>query len=115
MEQGVYFIGNDNTYDLAVAFLNSLRTFEPLIPVCFIPYDSQIENIIELKHRYNVTVWDDDATLLRCDAISERFHGRTCGQYRKLAIWSGPYQRFVYLDIDTVLLSRLELPFTLLD
>jgi hypothetical protein len=115
MEQGIYFIANDNTFDLAVAFLNSLRTFEPLIPACLIPYDTHIRNIIDLKHRYNFTVWDDDAELLWCDAISERFHGRSCGHYRKLAIWNGPYQRFIYIDIDTVVLSGLELPFTLLD
>jgi hypothetical protein len=115
METGIFFIANDTMYDLAVAFLNSVRIFEPLLPLCFIPYDNSCARIKELARKYNFTVFSDTALLHACDEISSRFHGATLGQYRKLAMWEGPFSHFAYLDTDTVLLSHMQVPLQLLD
>jgi len=113
-ERGLYFIANDATYDLAVALLNSVRTFEPLMPICLIPYNRNYGRILALKSIYQFSLWEDQAALCWCDEIGERFHGATLGQYRKLAMWNGPFQEFAYLDVDTVLLSGLDVSFSLL-
>ncbi len=112
---GIYFIANDFCTDLTIAFLNSIRAVEPTRPLCLIPFNDQCQQVKSLASKYNFTVWDDDAALRRCDAISERFHPRTIGQYRKLCMWDGPFDKFVYIDIDTVLLTNLDKPISLLD
>jgi hypothetical protein len=111
---GIYFIANDKTYDLVIAFLNSVRVFEPLLPLCLIPYDSDCDRVADLASAYNFSVWTDDDILRRCDKVSRYFHLNTIGQYRKLAVWEGPFDEFAYIDIDTVLLSRLEFGLRLL-
>ena len=112
--RGIYFIANDAIRELTIAFLNSVRTFEPQIPICFIPYDDHCEQVVGLQSTYDFTVWAEHSALRWCDAISERFHGTALGQYRKLAIWNGSFEEFVYFDADTVLLSGLDLIFGLL-
>jgi hypothetical protein len=112
---GIYFIANDRILDLAVAFLNSVRTFEPQIPISLIPYDGDHGNLIGVAREYQVDLWEDNDLLARCDDISRRYHGTVSGQYRKLAIWNGPYDRFAYLDVDAVLTSSITVPLTLLD
>lgn len=112
---GLYFIANDVVYDLTVAFLNSVRTFEPFLPLCFIPYNDDVGKIVSLGDRYQFTVWTDDSALKRCDALSRRFHGRVSGHYRKLVIWGGPFERFAYIDVDTILLTNLDTPLAILD
>jgi hypothetical protein len=108
IKRGLYFIANDTTCELAIAFLNSVRTFEPLLPICFIPYNREYQQIAELAGRYHFSVWQDGAALDRCDEISKRFHHAVLGQYRKLCIWHGPYRQFSYIDVDTVLLTPLD-------
>jgi len=111
---GAYFIANERVRDLAVAFLNSFRTFEPELPLCLIPYDSQFEGLLSLSAEYGFSLWSDAALLERCDDISRTFHSNTLGQYRKLAMWEGQYDNFAYIDVDTVLLSSLDQVFPLL-
>jgi hypothetical protein len=111
---GIYFLANDRVLELSIAFLNSVKTFEPELPVCFIPFDSDIGSLLRLSEDYGFSVWSDGSVLQRCDAISRQFHSDTLGQYRKLAIWEGQYEQFVYIDVDTILLSSLEAIFPLL-
>jgi hypothetical protein len=112
---GLYFIANDHVYDLAIAFLNSIRIYEPLLPLCLIPYNDHSAQIVALANEYQFTVWQDRDTLRRCDAISKQFHGAVLGQYRKLAIWEGLYDQFAYIDVDTVLLNGIDIPLKMLD
>jgi len=111
---GIYLIANDRMYDLAVALLNSVRTFEPTISVCIIPYNDEYSKIRSLAFRYGCSVWTDHDLLHRCDAIGEAFLGFKSGQYRKLALWDGPFDYFAYFDIDMILLNSLEIPFACL-
>jgi hypothetical protein len=52
--------------------------------------------------------------LERCDAIGKPFHNERIGQYRKLAIWAGEFDEFVYIDCDTVILHPVDFVFNLL-
>jgi len=112
---GVYFLSNDNMYDLTVAFLNSFRHHNPDLPLCLIPFNDNIEKISRLKDTYDFFVYDNATLLTRCDEISTQFHDRVLGAYRKLAAWEGPFERFVYIDVDTVLVSNIEFVFPWLE
>jgi hypothetical protein len=108
VNKGVYFLANDAIYDLAVAFLKSFRVHNPSSSLCLIPYDSDIRRLSALSGKYDFTLFEDRAVLDRCDRIAQQFHGKPCGQYRKLAAWHGPFESFVYIDTDTVVTNSVD-------
>lgn len=114
-EKGIYFLANDDVYELVVAFLNSLRKFNPSVPLCLIPFNDKTNRIILLKDRYNFTVFNDEEKLRRCDQISTDFHDHYAGHYRKLVMWEGIFEKFIYIDVDTIVLKNLDFVFDLLD
>jgi hypothetical protein len=104
----VYFLANDAIFDAAVAFLNSLRAHNPDIALCLVPFADDVTRLTALRDRYRFDIWSDQSLLRACDDISAGFHGRTVGQYRKLALWEGRFDEFVYVDSDTVVLHSLD-------
>ncbi len=114
VSRGVYFLANDFVLEFAIAFLNSFRTYNPAVPLCLVPYDDDTQKLRRLADRYEFRVWEDRATLKRCDQISRCFHPQVLGQYRKLALWDGPFDEFLYIDTDTVVLSSVDFVFDFL-
>jgi len=114
-QQGIYFLASDSLYDLTVAFLNSLRLHNATVELCLIPYDNNIGRLLTLRARYGFGVFRDVETLAWCDQISCLFHGYTVGHYRKLAAWRGGFDRFLYIDADTVILRDLSFVFSFLE
>lgn len=111
MSRGIVFLANDNVYDLAIAFLNSLRTVEPWLPLCFIPFDDDTKAIRRLASKYRFDTFDDTKRLQRCDNIGKAFHGVSWGHYRKLVAWECTFDEFIYIDVDTVVLHELSCVF----
>jgi glycosyltransferase involved in cell wall biosynthesis len=112
--RGVYFLANDSVIDTSIAFLSSFRTYNPSIPLCLVPFDRSVANLSQLQERFNFSIWQDDNLFRRCDDISLRFHDSVHGHYRKLAMWSGPYEEFIYVDTDTIVLESVEFVFKFL-
>jgi hypothetical protein len=112
--RGVYFLANDKISDLVIAFLNSFRKYNPDANLCLIPFDANIESISMLRHKYGFRVYSHAAALDRCDRMAEAFHGRIVGHYRKFVAWEGPFDEFIYIDSDTVVLENIEFVFDLL-
>jgi hypothetical protein len=106
--RGVYFLSSDSMLDLTIAFLNSFRAHNPELPLCFVPHNTSSEDVAALAGEYNFSVWSDLFLLKHCDAISARFHGEPAGHYRKLALWEGHFDEFIYIDVDTVVLRSLD-------
>ena len=114
MSKGVYFLANNQVFDLAVAFLNSFRRFNPQIPLSLIPFDDSFDQIKNLQDKYQFSIYPDDSALRECDEISLRFHNRPMGHYRKLACWRGAFEEFIYIDVDTVVLANVSFAFRFL-
>lgn len=112
--RGVYFIANDEVFDLAIAFLNSFRKYNPDISLCLIPYSSDIRRLEELRDRYNFTIYPNTELYDWCDKASLRFHKKVFGQYRKLVMWEGGFEEFIYIDVDTVVLRNIDFVFDFL-
>jgi len=110
-KRGVYFLANDNTLELSIAFLNSLRKYNPDISLCLIPYNSNYKNIAALCDKYYFSILEDNEILDTCDKISFSFYGHISGSFRKLALWAGPFDEFIYIDTDTVVLKNIEFSF----
>lgn len=114
MQRGVYFLADDGVYDLVVTFLNSFRRYNQDIPLCLIPYNSQIDRLQALQPRYRFSIYPRPDILRRCDEISLRFHPQVAGHYRKLAMWEGNFDEFIYIDVDTVVLANVDFVFEFL-
>lgn len=110
-QRGVYFLANDKILELAIAFLNSFRKFNPDIPLCLIPYDANFQKIASLSNKYNFSIYPGQETLNACDQISTSILGNVKGYFRKLALWEGPFDEFIYIDSDTVVLKNVEFCF----
>lgn len=105
---GLYFLANDNVVDLAVAFLNSVRLHNPNLHICLIPYDEAYQKVRALSETYAFDIFDDRSLMQFCDDVGVHFHGIRRGEYRKLCAWGGSFERFVYIDVDTVVLKPLD-------
>jgi hypothetical protein len=113
--RGAYFVANDRIIDLTIAFLNSFRKSNPDLPLCLIPFRADTERLMQLAEKYQFTVYPNQEMLAYCDQISRLFHPEVTGHYRKLACWHGPFDEFVYIDVDMVVLKPIDFSFELLN
>jgi lipopolysaccharide biosynthesis glycosyltransferase len=131
---GICTLANDAVYDQLVALLNSIEAVQGTdIPVCVYPYDDKIEKIsAEIDRRSNVKLYDDRESMKRWDNFFKAVwdahptaHQRRLekgfvpyyrlGHQRYFCAFDGPFDRFLYLDADTLLMNRVEPIFEKLD
>ncbi|MBD1934720.1 MULTISPECIES: Npun_R2821/Npun_R2822 family protein [Cyanophyceae] len=113
---GICTLGNDKVYDQLVALLNSIEVISGLeTPVCVYPFDDQTERIAsEIANRPNVFIYDDRESIERWDqfmlnAAPDRLNPnkRLYGAHRRFCGFDGPFEKFVYMDADTLLMNSL--------
>ncbi|MBD2099521.1 Npun_R2821/Npun_R2822 family protein [Leptolyngbya sp. FACHB-261] len=135
---GIYTLANDKVYDQLVAFLNSIEAnVGPDFPVCIIPFDDQLDQVkAEIANRPNVTLFDDQSSINRWDEFTRKIWDLhpTAKQYwyrdhlisdpndywritmrRKFCAFDGPFDKFVFLDADTLVFDSLDVVFERLD
>jgi hypothetical protein len=112
MERGIYITANDKVMDHAIACLNSIRCYDPNTPVMLIPYDDNYHLIAQtLKQAHNVELYPDLEFIDRLsrnlqDIFGSDFFARP-NQFRKQACWFGPFEKFLYIDTDVVVFSKI--------
>lgn len=131
---GICTLANDRVYDQLVALLNSIEAiYGQNMPVCIYPYDDRTTQIsAEIARRPHVqlysnqdsirywdefvrNVWDTHPTAqINWQKISEDKYYRV-GTHRRYGAFDGPFDRFVYMDADTLLMSPLEQIFAQLE
>lgn len=129
---GIYTLANDAVYDQLVALLNSIEAnVSPDIPVCVIPYDTQLNRVQEeLNARPNVSLFDNWDSIQRWEAFAHQIwaaHPRAGQQYvkrprwygghlqRKFAAFDGYFDKFVFYDADSLAMKSLDSVFNKLD
>jgi hypothetical protein len=131
---GICTLANDRVYNQLVALLNSIEVNGGKdIPVCVYPYDENTERIRgEIAQRPNVQLFDNQEIIERWDnfaksawdshptakerwlkAGSRGYH--RFGTHRRYCAFDGPFERFIYMDGDTLLMSPLDRVFAQLD
>jgi hypothetical protein len=131
---GICTLANDRIYDQLVALLNSIEVNGgKALPVCVYPYDDNTERIkAEIAQRPNVQLFDDREVIDLWDnfaksawephptakerwlkAGSKGYH--RFGTHRRYCAFDGPFDRFIYMDGDTLLMSPLDRVFAQLD
>jgi hypothetical protein len=110
MREGIYFLANDRVIEWAIGFFESLRVHEPALPLVMIPFDDRTDRLRALADRYRYTIFEPP-WLAELDEIGKRFHPpeETVPRhtYRKFAVFDGPLERFIFSDVDIVLLDSL--------
>ncbi|MGB5770512.1 MAG: Npun_R2821/Npun_R2822 family protein, partial [Crocosphaera sp.] len=131
---GICTLANDYVYDQVIALLNSIEAiYDKKIPVCIYPYDDNTEKLAaEIAHRPQVQLYSDTVSMERWDnfakaawdthptarqrwqkAGSSGYH--RFGTHRRYCAFDGPFDRFIYMDADTILMSPLDNIFAKLD
>ncbi|HIK32233.1 MAG TPA: sugar transferase [Oscillatoriales cyanobacterium M59_W2019_021] len=131
---GICTLANDAVYDQFVALLNSIEAVQGRdIPVCVYPYNDRVDKIAaEIERRSNVQLYDNLESMQRWDEFFKAVwdahptaHQRRLekgfvpyyrfGHQRYFCAFDGPFDRFLYLDADTLLMNRVEPIFEKLD
>ena len=122
---GIYTLANDFVYDQLVALLNSIEVnVSPDIPICIIPYDERMERVRQqVVSRPNVTLYEDEDRLRQWESFAKdvwKHHPKASrNKYsrlikskvklqRKMAAFSGDFERFVFYDADTLAMKPLD-------
>jgi hypothetical protein len=123
--KGICTLANDIVYDQLVALLNSIEVIlGSNIPVCIYPFDEQIQQIkAEIVNRPNVFIYEDSASIQRWDKFMEaaaperlnRKKFRLYGAHRRFCAFDGPFEKFIYMDADTLVMNSLDAVFQKLD
>lgn len=131
---GICTLANDRVYNQLIALLNSIEAvLGKDTPVCVYPYDDNTEQIAAaIAKRPNVQLYDDRASMERWDnfaisawdshpnarqrwakAGSSGYH--RFGTHRRYCAFDGPFDRFLYMDGDTLLMGPVDYIFAKLD
>ena len=104
----VYTLANDRVLDWLVAFCESLRKHEPDAPLTVIPFDDRVSEVAALAGRYGFRLLDDPR-LAGLDRVERSLwpERASVGALRKLAMFWGDAERFMFLDSDIVVLGPL--------
>lgn len=127
---GICTLANDRVYDQLIALLNSIETiYGQQMPVCVYPYDDQLDRIAALiQTRPQVQLYDDWESIRRWELFARRVWQThptarqqwgltdpdTCyrmGMHRRFCAFDAPFDQFIYMDADTLLLSPVEFIF----
>ncbi|MEC4815609.1 MAG: sugar transferase [Scytonema sp. PMC 1069.18] len=122
---GICTLGNDIVFDQLVALLNSIEAILGAeTPVCIYPFDEQTQRIAdEIAKRPNVFLFDNQESIHRWDkfmveaspASMNRRKYRIYGGHRRFCAFDGPFDKFVYMDADTLVMNSLDVVFQKLD
>lgn len=122
---GICTLANDYVFDQLIALLNSIDAILGAdIPVCIYPFDDQTQRIAaEISKRPNVFIYDDQESINCWDrfmlsAAPERLNRskfRLYGAHRRFCAFDGPFDKFIYLDADTLVMNSLAKVFAKLD
>lgn len=127
MTEGIYILGNDVVHDQLVALLNSIELNEGSgYPICVIPYDDRIEKVKkEVQTRNNVSLLEDTSVIARWeDFATQVWKARLkalessqqqgvnglsrMGLHRRFSAFDGPFEKFIYLDADILVMNSLK-------
>ncbi|MBD1929075.1 sugar transferase [Trichocoleus sp. FACHB-90] len=121
---GICTLGNDRVYDQIVALLNSIEVvLGSETPVCIYPFDEHTQMIgAEISKRPNVFLYDDTESIQRWDEFMQAVRPdkmdrskRLYGAHRRFCAFDGPFDKFIYMDADTLVMKSLDFVFDKLD
>ncbi len=131
---GICTLGNDRVYDQIVALINSIEAIAGKdMPVCIYPYDDNTKKLAQFANtRPNVQLYDNLDSINKWDRyvrdiwdthpfakqvwqkIDDQPYHRV-GTHRRYCAFDAPFDRYIYMDADTLLMSPPDNIFNLLE
>ncbi|MBD1879925.1 Npun_R2821/Npun_R2822 family protein [Coleofasciculus sp. FACHB-T130] len=131
MKNGIYLLANDKVYDQVVALLNSIKAnYSQNIPVCIIPFNEKTDLIEkEIVKRNNVFLFENKKSIEKWENFITEVHKiyytslseikikktEVLNMHRKYCAFDGPFEKFIYLDSDTLVFQPLDHVFSKLE
>ena len=134
MTDGIYILANDVVVDQLIALVNSIRkNSEKNYPICVIPYDDRLQKTRQyVDSKNNVELLEDESLINRWEKFSTQIWERhptaiahwqakgiegvnRMGMHRRFCAFEGPFERYIYLDADTLAVGDLDNIFKHLD
>lgn len=112
-DRGVYVLANDRYLEWTIALLESIRAWNPDLPIRFLPFDDRCARTAALAARYRFSV-EEPASLAWLDGVGRRLRpagggdGLPVGTYRRFACFWGAFDEFVFVDSDVVVTCDLD-------
>jgi hypothetical protein len=112
MTRGIYIVANDRVQDNAITLLNSIRLYDKDVPIFLIPFNEDYQNVANtLYDLHNVEVFPDlefvDTFTKRIGEIFPKDFLALPNKMRKLVVWFGPLDEFIYIDTDIVVFEKI--------
>lgn len=113
MKFGISILANDAVSDWLTALLESIKCHCPELPVSVIPFNERLQGVASLQETYDFEILRVEM-LNNLDRIGSKFfpESHLKHHFRKLAAFEGPFDCFLCLDADTLILTH---PFPLLE
>jgi len=132
VSQGLYTLANDPVRDSLLALLNSIEAnWGKDVPVCIIPYDDRLDRVsADIADRENVFLFDRPEVVRKWMRFVVEFRGlydryshpltfskkiAPLNYHRKYCAFDGPFDRFIFIDCDTLVFQPLDYIFPKLD
>lgn len=104
---GIYVLANDCSREWLIAWFESVRAKGCRLPVCIIPFDERMGQVERIAARYGAEILTSDSfgalDTLGLEMTENVRHGHF---FRKLAMFDGPFDTFVYADSDMLALMN---------
>ncbi|NWF60274.1 MAG: methionine synthase [Fischerella sp.] len=112
MQRGIYIVANDRVLDNAIALLNSIRLYDQQVTVVLIPFNDDYHKVADiLGDLHNVQIFPDldfvNSFTKRIGEIFPRDFLSLPNKMRKLAVWFGPLDEFIYVDTDIIVFEKI--------
>ncbi len=130
VSRGLYILANDVVLDQLIALINSIeRNIGTGMPICIVPYDDRIGRSKLATQEYPQVWWfDDEASLRKWEEFAARIWRshptafdvwaqrgiegvNRMGMHRRFCCFDGPFEQFVYLDADILVMDSFDLLF----
>jgi hypothetical protein len=112
MKSGIYILANDKVIDHTIALINSIRFYDQDTPIVMIPYNDNYQQIAKVISQFpHVAIYDNSDLIQHFSEqvtkiCGENFFDRS-NLLRKLLCWFGPFDEFLYIDTDIVVLDKI--------
>uniref|UniRef100_B8HT85 Methionine synthase n=1 Tax=Cyanothece sp. (strain PCC 7425 / ATCC 29141) TaxID=395961 RepID=B8HT85_CYAP4 len=112
MTRGIYILANDRVLDPTIALLNSIRLYNTKIPIFLIPFNQDYsQTMTTLGRLYGVQIFPnlerlEHLTQMVAEIFDQEFLPQP-NKLRKLAVWFGPLDEFIYIDTDIVVFTDI--------
>lgn len=112
MTRGIYIVANDRVQENAIALLNSIRYHNPNVPVVMIPFNDEYHQVFQtLNHFHGVQLFPElellEELTQKVGSIFDRDFLKLPNKMRKLAVWFGLLDEFLYIDTDIIVFEDI--------